>query len=1530
MYIKKILSFLLSLSVIAGCIPTNFAFGATDKMTRRVYLHAQEQNPTSTENITTVYTDTDTDIYFAVDNPNRGDYINGEHTEPQYDLNGYTVAIYFDGDYFSFKEGCNAKCPIEYDIQNSGLRDEGSKEENIGGSSVSTPVDIGYWVYPNKTGSSTATVNGKNYQKAYITVFFSGDYLPQKRDGEDYWYDLCKLPLTPTGKTGSTEVFVDTLGLDEDTKLELFAKNNPKVESNPTFTYMAVNGGKHTIEIKEKGIPSAPAANPSGGSYDEGQKVKLTAEEGCKIYYSINGGEFKLYLQEEISVDYTTTITCYAQRASGKKSNTVSYEYKILPKAPCLFIEENGSKKLIPNSYSEGSAFTVYVAAGEIFDDLESGSDIYYTFSDASVENIDQWEVLSKPAQKIKITKNTKIRLVTKKLDKYSEVSDYSLGIQPAAPTSTVSPGIYQETKLDIELKTTTENAEIYYTFDEKDPRTDGILYSGPITLTKDTTMRAVSKYDGIFSEISSFYYIFTKKDDFGVEAFYPEGGYEGSVNVTLTANNPENEIQYSTDSGATWQKYEKTLVITEDTTILAKAGKGTNWGSEPYDTFTYKIKPRPPVFSPGSSQFTSTGTVSVYCDEITNETKGKFKLFYTLDGSDPITNPERIEGDILASAKIEGITKYTVIKAVILKNDVTYSSVVTHSYDVVTAKPVKPLTTLSPGHYTRKITDETGFETKFIPVSGNTKIYYTISYDGTFKADPIPNAVGIEYDGKAIEVKGHTIIKAVAVDAFGVKSDVGIFEYIVTPEAPKSAPSAIISGSELPVVPVSAVKGSIVKYEINDLNVEFKCENGSFYIDTRNGKAYSDKECNSPLTTTSTGVYTQSDKTAILNIWAELDGVESMKNQYTYKLNADNTLAVPYADKETGEYEEISRDADDNLLIIRLYSLNNGDTIQYRINNENGWNTYNDGEEIKIKKDTVLQLRSEKDGNYSAVASYVYSFVPLAPIIDPESGSYVLSDNKSVTISYDSRVPANKVSDYEILYRENGETSDTLYRGTSIRIWHTMSFKAYVKNKETGRVSKNAINYYIIESESTAGGSVYIDEPFSKKMRDNKGRMNASDLGKMDFAKGIKLFTHNHNAEIHYSYSYTMKGSTDDIEVENLVYNNVPIAVNPQMTGMTISAWLVDENGKIQNSDSEYKIEFVHLEIPRTSLGETGQYSENSEYSLINEYGNNGNTFIYYTIGTDNTTDPETEGILWEDTNEPFKLTGKTTLRARYMSACGTCYECKNENKAGCWYKVYGDMGEYTYTVPTVQYVSGGSGGGGGGSHTVDKTRKYTKDIFGNEASTHISYINGYPDGSVQPDGSITREEITSVLYRIASHKYEKPSVATGDVFPDVESERWSAHDIEYMAEKEIVTGYPDGEFKPLGKLTRAEFATLICRFAELEKAEDEKNPFGDLEETHWAYEYILSLVKSGLVEGYEDGTFRPENEITRAEVMTVINKILGRNPSETYVKTLKLNPYTDLSADKWYYTAVMEATVTHDYYLDKNGVEEKWENWK
>lgn len=1518
---KRIISAVVSFALLCLSLPTNFALANTDKTQRTVYLHAQGENPSGTPDLSVVYMGENTDVYFAIDNPNKGLYENNIHKEPKYDMNGYTVKIYFDSAYFNYASDIEA--PIDYTVPNSNITNSETGSEDLGEDKADdVPTTVGY--YPYRHGSGSTVINGKTYKSAYLTVFFNGGFIPQKNKGQ-LWYNLCKLPLTPI-KPGSTDIFIDTSGNDI-YSLELFSKDQSGELNEQTFTYDTINGGYHHIIIKDKSKPSVPVPNPNSGSYTETQTVELTADQDCEIYYSIDGGtSFEKYITP-IDITASTSIICYAKRISdGKFSDKISYNYEIIPKAPYLF---DSAKNLIPNIYSEYSSFTLYVSDKNTWGNIDDDSEVYYTFSDISADTIVEgtnpetsWVKVNKLTQSIEITKKRTLRLITDKMGELSDVSWYYLGVKPAAVTSSCPSGEYEE-KIDLTLSCPTSGAKILYTLNGSDPISNGMEYAGTITVAKDTTLRAVAVYDSEYSDISSFYYLIKTVDDFGMDAFYPPGVYEGSINVTLTPNNPENSVKYSIDNGNTWLDYNNILVIDKDTDILAKAvDKSGNEGSE--YRFTYKIKPSPPAFAPESTQFTNTDKITIYCTESTNENTHRFELYYTTDGSDPVTSPTRIKAEDSSDSAIIDITKYTVISAVIKKDRATYSNVVTHSYDIVTKKPVKPITTLVTGNYTKKIGDEEGFETQFMPVAAGTEIYYTISNNGNFVADPVPNtAETLKYDGTPIEIKGNTTIKAVAVNIFGVKSDVGIFEYTVAPEAPKAVPSAVVGGNRLPIVPISAVKKSKVKYDINGFQNEFICENGSFYLDTATGNAYVDKNCTESLGTINTATY---NSQAVIDIWAELDGVESRINRYVYKLSNDpDTLAAPYADKETGEYEEIKVDENNTLMLVSLYSLNVGDNIQYKTDNSGAWENY-DGNGIKLTNDTILQIRSEKNGKYSAVTSYVYNFVPLAPIITLPSGRYTKNPAPTTKLEFDSRIPTNR--SYTIMYRSNGDTRDYRYTGQEREISHTMSFKAYVLDEDTGKTSKNTIHYYIIESESTTGGRVYIANPYDVE------RISADVLDTGEYANGIKLLTQNKNAKIHYFYSYIKTDGTG-ATTNNLVYDNAaPIMVNSSVKSITINAWLEDESGRIENSDFTHTIDFVKLNVPVTSLGtEKIEYEKGTKYKIINDYPNNQNMFLYYTIDGSDPVDSNNQNRKIY-TGEELVINSAVDVNAVYFSACGKCTECRNDNHTSCRNGIFGETGEYKYTVTNGGGSSGSGGGsGGGGSYTkpqtVDNTRKFTKDILGNEQPTHIGYINGYPNGSVQPNGKITREEMTAILYRIKIKQYDKPYSVNDNVFPDVTQDRWSAHNIGYMSKNDVIEGYPDGEFKPEKNLTRAEFAALIRRFTGIEQS-DKQNIFPDLTNEHWAYEDIMALYGAGMLSGYEDGTIRPESDITRAEVMKAVNMMLGRNPSEPYVKALGYNPFNDLDADKWYYVIVLEATITHNYYLDDKGVEIKWEDCK
>ncbi|MGN1059997.1 MAG: S-layer homology domain-containing protein, partial [Clostridia bacterium] len=478
------------------------------------------------------------------------------------------------------------------------------------------------------------------------------------------------------------------------------------------------------------------------------------------------------------------------------------------------------------------------------------------------------------------------------------------------------------------------------------------------------------------------------------------------------------------------------------------------------------------------------------------------------------------------------------------------------------------------------------------------------------------------------------------------------------------------------------------------------------------------------------------------------------------------------------------------------------------------------------------------------------------------------------------------------------------------------------IKNMVTGRVSETAYAVYIAEEDHVLGGAVSIQSPFDKK------RISAHLLGKGDYANGI-LFTPTENVMYRYRYTFTPEAGGGSYESDNIRFEPKNALIpTEKMDTVTVNAWI---DGEKQTTEINHTIDIVQLDIPKVNVSanpdESGSYSKGTKYWVENIYPSDENIIVYYTTdGSNPAKSASRKNFTLADKGTEETLSKTTTVKTVYYSACGDagCEACQSGNFESCPNSVYGAVGTYIYTVPEIKYA-----GGGGGSRVVDNTRKYTKDVFGNQHLTHIGYINGYPDGSVQPEGKITREEMAAILYRIKNKQYDEPLSVKGDVFSDVPASRWSVSEIEYMAKDNVIGGYPNGEFKPSKNLSRAEFAALIRRFAGLEKA-DAENRFSDLSESHWAYEDMMSLYGAGMLSGYEDGTIRPENETTRAEVMKVLNKLLGRNPSEPYVKSLGYNPFNDLETDTWYYVIVLEATVTHNYYLDDKGVESKWEDCK
>ena len=202
-------------------------------------------------------------------------------------------------------------------------------------------------------------------------------------------------------------------------------------------------------------------------------------------------------------------------------------------------------------------------------------------------------------------------------------------------------------------------------------------------------------------------------------------------------------------------------------------------------------------------------------------------------------------------------------------------------------------------------------------------------------------------------------------------------------------------------------------------------------------------------------------------------------------------------------------------------------------------------------------------------------------------------------------------------------------------------------------------------------------------------------------------------------------------------------------------------------------------------------------------------------------------------------------------------------------------------------------------------------------EKGDHFAYISGYPDGTVQPTGQITREEVASIFYRLLKDEVRQENQTTSNTFSDVAADRWSNQAISTLASMGILNGYPDGSFRPAEPITRAEFAVVASKFDKLESGD---TSFSDVT-NHWAAKYIDSAAKKGWIMGYEDNTFRPDAKILRAEAVTMINRVLERKVDQKGLSD-DAKQWSDNPSTAWYYCDILEAANSHTF-KKENGVE-------
>ena len=240
--------------------------------------------------------------------------------------------------------------------------------------------------------------------------------------------------------------------------------------------------------------------------------------------------------------------------------------------------------------------------------------------------------------------------------------------------------------------------------------------------------------------------------------------------------------------------------------------------------------------------------------------------------------------------------------------------------------------------------------------------------------------------------------------------------------------------------------------------------------------------------------------------------------------------------------------------------------------------------------------------------------------------------------------------------------------------------------------------------------------------------------------------------------------------------------------------------------------------------------------------------------------------------------------------------------------------------TVFTYTYAKKSSSGGGSHKPTVTIPDDVPTGLNGDD---HYAYIVGYPDSTVRPQNGITRAEVATIFFRLLTDETRNANSTKSNSYSDVAAGAWYNHAVSTLSAMGIVKGDSHGKFNPNAPITRAEFAAIAARFDD--KADTTAVDFSDIA-SHWAKDEISAAANNGWINGYTDGTFRPNNKITRAEAMTLVNRVLKRLPEtaeDLHNDMIKWSDNSDTSA--WYYLAVQEATNSHYYDLKENK-HEKW----
>ncbi len=498
-----------------------------------------------------------------------------------------------------------------------------------------------------------------------------------------------------------------------------------------------------------------------------------------------------------------------------------------------------------------------------------------------------------------------------------------------------------------------------------------------------------------------------------------------------------------------------------------------------------------------------------------------------------------------------------------------------------------------------------------------------------------------------------------------------------------------------------------------------------------------------------------------------------------------------------------------------------------------------------------------------------------------------------------------------------------------------------------------NTTLYLVDSNTQEIINEVYMNNPTSQLVTVNAVDLSAYGYTSTTMSQSITINPNNpESSKIYFYYDknlidYTVNcydsntGNIISTEVIQVPSHDIALIYAPDVAGYTLESNYYDKSYAISDKTVNFNYSV------KTTNDVTIRYIDENDYLLstftindINigqEYSYtapniikaNGKTYEIADNQQKSLTVSSDENILTYVYNEERPEDKNREFKIYYLDNINS-YVFHSES-------VVGDVGEtFSYTPPSkitiynktytvvdnMEYTA-----------TINKDQNlnnlyitYTLDELNVKIDTnHKAYIMGYSDNTIRPDDEITRAELGAMIYRLIYDR-NKGTAEVSSPFTDVSDNAWYSHYISYLYDKKVITGYSNNKYEPNKKITRAEMASILSRFLLIC---DDENPFTDMQ-YHWASKYVDFVYSNNIMQGYDNGQFRPDREITRAEAVKTLNRLANRYTKTEDIPTATYYLYTDLQvpADHWSFNEIYEASFDH-VYERYNDMSEKWTSY-